>query len=74
MVLVASILPHAEFGQNDYREDSPHFIQWPGHKNRFKSDPPKKTSSVELIGTSSWVQVRQSRINADPLTPWAEIH
>ena len=24
-MVVVSILPHAEFGQNDHREDAPHF-------------------------------------------------
>ena len=26
MVVVVAILPHAEFGPNDHREDAPHFI------------------------------------------------
>ena len=25
-MVVVSILPHAEFGSNDHREDAPHFI------------------------------------------------
>ena len=25
-MIVVSILPHAEYGSNDYQEDAPHFI------------------------------------------------
>ena len=27
-MVVVSILPHAEFGPNDHREDAPHFTLW----------------------------------------------
>ena len=39
VMVVVSILPHAEFGPNDHRQDAPHFKkQWLGHqyKNQFQ--------------------------------------
>ena len=33
VMVVVSILPHAEFGPNDHRQDAPHFKkQWLGHQ------------------------------------------
>ena len=33
VVVIVSILPHAEIGPNDHRQDAPHFRkQWFGHQ------------------------------------------
>ena len=38
-MVIVSILPHAEFGPNDNREDAPHFIQTDPNNPNSKIDP-----------------------------------
>ena len=60
-MVVVSILPHAEFGPNDHREDAPHFtnddLNW-GHR-LLSSNEPKHELSDKMCSNA---QSRTSKI------------
>jgi hypothetical protein len=48
-MVVISILPHAEFGRNDHREDAPHFTNFLDGENITGNESASRTGRPRLV-------------------------